>query len=210
MGADRPDGFPALFALPAQHDFRIDLANYPLGLTRFRPLARVVFQSESIAMTNTVELHLVCGKVAAGKSTLCARLASEGAFRIEQDRLMSTLYPEMETVADYLRHVPRLRDAITPIVVELLVRGVSVVLDWPANTVATRAWMRGLAEQAAATARLHWLETSDAICLDRLAQRNSEGTHDYTVSADEFAELSAWFEPPTDAEGFEIIRHPPG
>jgi predicted kinase len=160
-------------------------------------------------MSHSVELHLVCGKVAAGKSTFCARLAEDGVVRIEQDQLMANLYPEMETVADYVRLVPRLRAAIGPLVVDMLKNGLSVVLDWPANTIATRSWMRELAEEAGATARLHWLATPDDLCLDRLTQRNAAGTHDYQVSPEEFAQLSAYFEPPSEAEGMEIVRHAP-
>ncbi len=161
-------------------------------------------------MPDPVELHLVCGKVAAGKSTLCVRLAARGPLCIEQDRLMASLYPEMAAVADYLRLVPRLRAAIGPLVVDLLKGGASVVLDWPANTVATRAWMRELAEEAGAVARLHWLETPDDLCLERLVLRNAAGTHHYQVSPGEFAELSAYFEAPSETEGLEIVRHRPG
>lgn len=46
---------------------------------------------------------------------------------------MSKLYKEeLQTVADYIRLIPRLRDAMGPHVTDLLRAGLSVVLDWPA------------------------------------------------------------------------------
>jgi hypothetical protein len=42
--------------------------------------------------------------------------------------------------------------------------GLSVVLDWPANTVAGRAWMRGIFEAAGAEHKLHFLDVPDEVC----------------------------------------------
>ena len=97
-------------------------------------------------------LHMLCGKIAAGKSTLSARLGSvPTTIVVVQDHWMANLWPdEIRSVADYGRMVARLRAAMGPHVVELLRSGLSVVLDWPANTVASRRWMRGIFEAAGA------------------------------------------------------------
>jgi hypothetical protein len=42
--------------------------------------------------------------------------------------------------------------------------GLSVVLDFPANTVKWRSWMRSLIDQAHVAHELHFLDVSDAIC----------------------------------------------
>ena len=83
----------------------------------------------------------------------------------------------------------------------------SVVLDWPTNTVVNRAWMRSVFEAAAASHKLHVLTVPDAICLERLHVRNAAGTHEFTVSRAEFEELSRYFEPPTPDEGFNVVVH---
>jgi predicted kinase len=151
---------------------------------------------------------MLCGKVAAGKSTLSTRLITPGTVVIAQDHWMSKLYKEeLQTVADYIRLVPRLRDAMAPHLVDLLRARLSVVLDWPANTVASRAWMRGVFEAAGAAHKLHVLDVTDEVCLARLQARNAEGRHEYQVSRAEFDELSRHFEPPTPAEGFDIVLH---
>jgi hypothetical protein len=61
-------------------------------------------------------LYMLCGKVAAGKSTLAVRLADASAtIVVAQDPWMAALYPEeLRSIADYVRLVPRLRAAMGP------------------------------------------------------------------------------------------------
>jgi predicted kinase len=158
----------------------------------------------------TPVLHTLCGKVASGKSTLCAELArGPSTIVVAQDHWMAKLYPEeLKSIADYVRLVPRLRAAMGPHLAALLRAGLSVALDFPANTVASRAWMRGVFEAAAASHKLHVLAVPDAICLERLRARNAEGMHEYTVSQAEFEELGRYFVPPAPEEGFDVVVHP--
>ena len=152
-------------------------------------------------------LHMLCGKVAAGKSTLAARLAAApSTVLISEDRWMSRLFPEeLQTVADYVKYSRRLREAMGEHVATLLKAGLSVVLDFPANTVANRQWMRGIFEAAGAEHRLHLLDLPDAVCKQRLRRRNAGGTHDFTVSDAEFDVITSYFVWPTAAEGFETV-----
>ena len=87
-------------------------------------------------------LHLLCGKIAAGKSTLAASLsAADATVLIAEDAWLKALFgAEMSSIQDYVRCLARLREAIAPHVVSLLKAGVSVVLDFPANTVLNRRW----------------------------------------------------------------------
>lgn len=158
--------------------------------------------------SKTPRLHLLCGKVAAGKSTLAARLAADGALLVAQDPWMARLYPaELRTIEDYLKLSARLREAMTPHLVALLRHGLSLVLDWPANTVASRRWMRELAEAGGATAQLHWLDVPDRQCLARLDARNAAGRHEFNCTHGEFAQLARYFEPPREEEGLPILRY---
>jgi predicted kinase len=150
-------------------------------------------------------LHVICGKIAAGKSTLARRLAdAPGTILISEDVWLSTLYrDEQKTVADYARNARRLREVMGGHVEGLLRAGLSVVLDFPANTVANRQWMRGLFEKAGAAHRLHFLDLPDTVCKARLRQRNAAGTHQFTVSDAEFDEITGYLVPPSADEGFE-------
>lgn len=154
-------------------------------------------------------LHMICGKAGSGKSTLARRLAEEtGALLISQDAWMAALYPdELVEIADYIRLIPRLSAAMGPHVTELLRAGLTIVLDWPANTVRTRAWMRGIADAAGADHRLHLLDIPDAVCLARVQGRNAAGEHEFTLTEAQFAEITRYFEAPTEAEGLKTIVH---
>src|ERR1700742_176082 len=78
-------------------------------------------------------LYLLCGKIAAGKSTVAAGLASRPAtVLISEDHWNSHLFlDELKTIDDYRRCSDRLRNAMGPHVVSLLKAGTSVVLDFP-------------------------------------------------------------------------------
>ena len=122
-------------------------------------------------------LHMVCGKIGAGKSTLTRRLAQAPAtVCISEDTWLAALYPgEIHALPDYVRAAGRLKQAMGEHVCALLGAGVSVVLDFPANTVSHRAWARGLFEQAGAAHQLHFLDVPDEVCKARLRARNAAG-----------------------------------
>lgn len=154
-------------------------------------------------------LYMLCGKIAAGKSTLAARLAqTPGTVLLSEDQLLVRLYPgEIASLEDYVRCAGRLRRAIGPLVEALLRAGVSVVLDFQANTPSARAWMRQLFEDAGAAHELHYLCVADAVCRTRLRARNAAGTHAYRASDAEFDLFTSHFVPPGDREGFNVVRH---
>lgn len=154
-------------------------------------------------------LHLVCGKIGAGKSTLAQSLASAPAtVLLSEDTWLAQLYPgEITSVADYARCAGRLRGALTDHLCALLGAGVSVVLDFPANTPTTRAWMRDMFERAGVAHCLHYLNVPDAICKARLHDRNAAGTHPFTPSDAEFDAITQYFVAPSAEEGFCMVCH---
>lgn len=156
-------------------------------------------------------LYLLCGKIAAGKSTLARNLAARPAtVLICQDHWMSNLFPtENRTIDDFARLSARLRAAMGPHVVDILRQGVSVVLDFPANTVSYRDWARSLITQANVAHELHLLDVPDAICKQRLRQRNTEGEHPYQVSEETYDLFTSYFVPPGPDEGFNVVVHTP-
>jgi predicted kinase len=156
-------------------------------------------------------LHLICGKIAAGKSTLAAELASRPAtILISEDAWLSCLYKdEQKTIEDYVRNSRRLREVMGDHVVTLLQAGLSVVLDFPANTPASRQWMRRLFERAGVSHRLHFLDVPDDVCKGRLRARNAAGTHAFNATDAEFDLFTSYFVPPSADEGFDIETYRP-
>ena len=165
--------------------------------------------TSSIPVTPT--LHLVCGKIASGKSTLTARLAcATQTVRISEDSLLAQLYPgQIACLADYVACAARLRAAIAPLCLQMLQAGVSVVLDFPANTPANRAWMRELFQQAGTPHVLHYLDVPDDECKARLRLRNASGLHPFPTSDADFDAITRHFVPPDASEGFDIVRIAP-
>ena len=154
-------------------------------------------------------LHLLCGKIASGKSTFAQRLAQDSqSVLISEDDWLAALYPdEMKTLSDYGRYSERVKKVLAPHIVSLLRAGVSVILDFPANTVQYRAWMKGIFTTANVAHQLHIFNTPDEICLDRLRKRNASQKHPFEVTEKHFQAISAYFVLPSDEEGFDVNWH---
>jgi predicted kinase len=156
-------------------------------------------------------LYLLCGKIAAGKTTLARRLATRPAtLLISEDHWTSHLFADhLRTIDDYGRYSARLRAAMGPHIVDVLQHGLSVVLDFPANTVRLRSWMRSLIDQSGAAHEFHLLDVPDVICKERLRERNAGGEHPFQVSEAEYDLFTSYFAPPAPSEGFKVITHGP-
>lgn len=152
-------------------------------------------------------LHVMCGKIAAGKSTLSRRLAEQhGAVLVCEDIWLQQLYPdEIRDFDDYLRYSRRLKVLVAAHVEDLLRKGMSVVLDFPANVPAARSWIRGILEETGAAHLLHFVDTPRQRCLEQLAKRNREQPPgSMPLSVEQFDAISAMFVPPAPEEGFTV------
>lgn len=158
-------------------------------------------------------LYFFCGKMASGKSTLAKRLAErEQAVLLSQDELLDTLFPGLiVNVASYLEYAGRINKMLAPHVASLLSKGLSVVLDCPANTRYQRAWFRGIIDAAGVEHELHFVDTPDATCKAQLKARSAhlpEGTK-WTTDED-FELIASHFRAPEDDEQFHVIGHARG
>ena len=155
-------------------------------------------------------LYFMCGKMAAGKSTMSKEFArTNDAVLLNQDDWLAALYSgEILNIADYVRCSGRLRDALTPHIVALLTRGTSVVLDHPGNTRKQRQWFRDLFQRANVPHELHFIDASDDTCKRQLKQRSAALPAGAAWTTDvEFDAITAFFRAPADDENFNVIRH---
>jgi predicted kinase len=166
-------------------------------------------RAEFAVVARIPTLYLLCGKIAAGKSTLARQLAAQPAtLLISEDHWTSTLFAgDLKTIEDYSRLSARLRAAMAPHIVDILGQGLSVVLDFAANTVRQRAWARELIVEAKVAHELHVLDVGDEVCKQRLRQRNAGGEHQFQVTDAEYDQFTAYFVPPGPGEGFNVIVH---
>ncbi len=57
------------------------------------------------------------------------------AILLSEDQWLSRLYPDqIKSITDYVRLARQIREVVGPLVADLLRAGVTVVLDFPANT----------------------------------------------------------------------------
>ena len=161
-------------------------------------------------MVPETTLHFFCGKMAAGKSTLAIELAKDNnAILLIEDDWLSHLYPDkISDIQDYIRYSVRLKNLVSGHVVSLLSHGVSVVLDFPANTKDQRNWFRAIYERANASHTLHFVDVSNDICKRQLKERSRDKPEGSAFTSDaEFYEIKKYFQKPSEVEGFNIIRY---
>ena len=154
-------------------------------------------------------LTLLCGKMAAGKSTKAADLvASRSAILFSEDAWLSELYPgQIGSVDDYVKYSRLIKPVVKPLVQSLLRKELDVVMDFPANTPGQRAWLRSIFEEVGAPHELIYLDVSDELCLENLSKRRAEQPDRAATDTEEmFRAMSCYFSEPSEDEGFNIIR----
>src|SRR5271156_6719170 len=83
-----------------------------------------------------------------------------------------------------------------------------IYLDFSGNTKAQRGWFRELIARANVAHVLHFVDASDALCKGQLADRSKSlpAGAPWTTEA-EFAAITAYFQPPSKEEHFNVVRH---
>lgn len=158
-------------------------------------------------------LYFLCGKMAAGKSTYARGLArTKDAVLLVQDEFFVALYPgEIRSIQDFVKCSARVRDALSLHIRDLLLRGISVVLDFPGNTRVQRQWFRELFEAANVEHELHFIDAPDDVCKRQLRQRSEALPAGSTWTTDaEFDAITMYFQAPADDENFNVVRHERG
>src|SRR5690606_18276494 len=104
---------------------------------------------------------------------LAARLARRpGTVLFCEQALLAELFPEeLKEPGGYISAALQLRHLLKDQIIDLLKRGYSVVLDFPANTPERRRWARELFEAAGVRHELHLLDVPPMICKARLRAR---------------------------------------
>ena len=152
-------------------------------------------------------LHFFCGKAGAGKSTKARAIAQANrAILLSEDIWLSRLYgDQIKVFDDYVRFSQKLNTVVAPLVVDMLALGQSVVMDFQANTKRRRSWFRAMFEEASAAHVMHFLQTPDTMCLERIQKRNAqmpEGASQLTEA--DYWHVTSYFQPPEADEGLHI------
>ena len=152
-------------------------------------------------------LIFFCGKMGSGKTTLSFEVAkSMGAIRLSEDEWLAALYPnEIEVFGDYIKYSSRLKPLLKSHVRDILKSGVSVVMDFPANTVSQRVWFKEILAYDQIPHKLIYIEASDQLCLSQLQSRRNEQPERAQFDTEEvFKQVTSYFQTPSQKEGFNI------
>ncbi len=155
-------------------------------------------------------LYFFTGKMAAGKSTLAASLEQKhDAALLSEDELLLRLFPDqVSDVQSYVNFSRKIKSALFPHFRGLLRKGISIILDFPANTLEQRAWMRRLIVESGALHELHYIQCSDELCKTQLAARALQHPERAATDTPEvFDAITKYFQAPAKDENFNIVYH---
>ena len=154
---------------------------------------------------------MMCGLTGSGKTTCAKRLEREhSAVRFSVDEWMIDLYGHHMPREVFDERLALINDLLWNVARRLLALGVNVALDFGFWERAERLEFKNRTEEVGATPLLYFFDIPLSELQRRLAARNEtldEGTYEITPEMLEM--FSGWFEPPTESEGFTVVRAGP-
>lgn len=154
-------------------------------------------------------IHLMCGLVAAGKTTLARELARElPAVRLSRDEWMLRLYGGRHDDPAYVERLVPCTELMWDVAMDVVTAGSHVLLDWNFWSRERRQEARERAATAGVGLQLHWLDVPVSVAAERARRR----LHDRPTDAHEIDEagvrhFASIFEAPEEGEGIALVRH---
>lgn len=150
-------------------------------------------------------LTLFCGKMGAGKTTMSREISQErNAVLLSEDEWLTSIYPNsINTLNDYIEHSDRLKPQMKKLVQSVLISGTDVVMDFPANTIPQREWLKSIFSEIQAPHELIYIDQPNEVCLRQIEKRRTEQPERAATDTEEMFELvTKHFVAPTPDEGF--------
>ena len=158
---------------------------------------------------NKGELIFFCGKMGAGKSTRANEITiDKRAVLLSEDEWLESLYPnQIRCLDDYIEYANRIKPQIKKLVQSILLTGTNVVMDFPANTLAQRAWFRSVFSEISAPHNMVYIDVPNELCLERIGKRRIEQPERAaTDTVEVFEGVTKYFVAPEPTDGFHITR----
>jgi predicted kinase len=152
-------------------------------------------------------VHLLCGLVGVGKTTLARQIAHErDAVRFSLDAWMLRLYGRLRYDDPvYVSRLDGCKALIWDTACQVLTTGHDVVLDWNQWSRERRAEWASAAMQVGATPVLHFVDVSLDTAIARAASRSASDPFSHDLDEAGVRHMATIFETPTDEEGIEIV-----
>ncbi len=152
-------------------------------------------------------IHLIVGNTGSGKTTYAHKLREEtGGVIFSIDKWNKTLFlpdkRERDGLEWLLERIDRAEEMILNLVNQLEESGVDSILDLGLSKCSHRQKFRDYANRQGFELKLHYLDISKEIRLERVLQRNREkgSTFEFEVSRENFEFMEGWFEKPEESE----------
>ncbi|PNL51277.1 ATP-binding protein [Proteus mirabilis] len=167
------------------------------------------YGTDLLKSSSDARLHFFCGKIASGKSTLAKSFAkSPRTVLINEDEWLSRLYPnQIKTVADYIEKSELVKSVLSEHIAVLLKAGNTVIMDFPANTLKQRQWLKSLADNTGMPYLFHVLKVESAECKKRLSLRNQLDENPFKTTEVEFDFITQHFSYPASEERLVIKEY---
>jgi len=149
----------------------------------------------------TGKVIMTCGTICCGKSTYARKIQAEGnAVILSIDEITLALFPEGAGEL-HDTYVLRAEQYLLELSLQILQRGVDVILDWGLWTRAVRNRIRAFyASHGGIQTELHYLQIDPAEWRRRIEKRNASGEAAYYVNEDLLRKVGALFEEPSEEE----------
>ena len=158
-------------------------------------------------MNSVGTLFFFCGKMGSGKSTYAKKLAKElNAILLSEDEWLSTIFPEeINDIQDYIKYSSRLKLILKEHIKTLLKSGLSVVMDFPGNTINQRKWFKEIFLEELIPHKLIYLKAEALLCLKRIENRRNNSIKPSPFDTKEvFYQITNYFQSPNPEEGFNL------
>ena len=158
-------------------------------------------------MKHKPTVYLVCGQIGSGKTTFAKKLEKEtDAIRFTPDEWLVRLYNELPPSNEFDKYYYRCCDMAWNVAVEILKRGLSVILDFGLWKKKERDSYKKKISDLGAKYKLYYLSTEENIIKQRLKQRNENPAFgEIVITAEMFKYFSPCFEIPSPEEEAEIV-----
>lgn len=150
-------------------------------------------------------LTFFCGKMGAGKTTKSREIAqNRNAVLISEDEWLGALYPNsIVSLDDYIKYSGRLKLQMKKLIQSILISGIDVVVDFPANTISQREWFRSIFSEIQAPHELIYIDQPNDVCISQIEKRRTEQPERAATDTKEMFEIvTKHFVVPTPDEGF--------
>lgn len=153
-------------------------------------------------MTLKPTVHILCGFIGAGKTTLAKQLETEtGAVRITKDEWLIQIVGNDPTIAGYDIYDGRMCGLSRDVAFQLAEKGIDVIIDEGVWERAQRDILWKRAESVGAQVVMYYLDTSIETIRERVRQRNLTIASDaFTITDDLLDHYLQYWEPPSREE----------